>query len=155
MVSLSFILPCLAVTEQSQIDSAVCILARVAWLHPVSQTLVNRGGQEFEMVPRKLDKTVGAGLVGAREVLTAVYPGLKQPRKGGADIVPIARARSKSGKTGEASRGGKLEAEQIPIRGLIPGMAVHFARCCHPLPGPMRLCRPASAASPRSASSSA
>ena len=79
--------------------------------------------------------TVGAGLVGAREVLTAVYPGLKQPRKGGADIVPISRARSKSGKTGDGARGGKLEAEQIPIRGLIPGMAVHFARCCHPLPG--------------------
>ena len=79
--------------------------------------------------------TVGAGLVGAREVLTAVYPGLKQPRKGGADIVPISRARSKTGKTGEGVRGGKLEAEQIPIRGLIPGMAVHFARCCHPLPG--------------------
>ena len=79
--------------------------------------------------------TVGAGLVGAREVLTAVYPGLKQPRKGGADVVPISRARSKSGKSGEAVRGGKLEGEQIPIRGLIPGMAVHFARCCHPLPG--------------------
>ncbi len=53
--------------------------------------------------------TVGAGLVGAREVLTAVYPGLKQPRKGGADIVPISRARSKSGKAGEGVRGGKLE----------------------------------------------
>jgi len=23
----------------------------------------------------------------------------------------------------------------IPIRGLIPGMAVHLATCCHPLPG--------------------
>ena len=23
----------------------------------------------------------------------------------------------------------------VPIRGLIPGMAVHFAGCCHPLPG--------------------
>ncbi|MAZ76206.1 MAG: hypothetical protein CMH31_02775 [Micavibrio sp.] len=23
----------------------------------------------------------------------------------------------------------------VPIKGLIPGMAVHFARCCHPLPG--------------------
>ncbi len=23
----------------------------------------------------------------------------------------------------------------IPIRGLIPGMALHFAGCCHPLPG--------------------
>jgi GTP pyrophosphokinase len=64
---------------------------------------------------------VGAGLVGAREVLTAVYPGLKQPRK-------------KSAKAGEGGR-GKKEAGQIAIRGLIPGMAVHFARCCHPLPG--------------------
>ncbi|KAF0104323.1 MAG: guanosine polyphosphate pyrophosphohydrolase/synthetase [Rhodospirillaceae bacterium] len=79
--------------------------------------------------------TVGAGLVGAREVLTSVYPGLKQPRKGGADVVPISRGRSKSAKTGEGARGSKLEGEQIPIRGLIPGMAVHFARCCHPLPG--------------------
>ncbi len=79
--------------------------------------------------------TVGAGLVGAREVLTAVYPGLKQPRKGGADVVPISRARSKSGKAAEGGRVGRLEGEQIPIRGLIPGMAVHFARCCHPLPG--------------------
>jgi guanosine-3',5'-bis(diphosphate) 3'-pyrophosphohydrolase len=79
--------------------------------------------------------TVGAGLVGAREVLTAVYPGLKQPRKAGADVVPISRARSKSGKAGDGGRAGKLEGEQIPIRGLIPGMAVHFARCCHPLPG--------------------
>ncbi len=77
---------------------------------------------------------VGAGLLGAREVLTAVYPGLKQPRKpGGADVVPISRARNKA-KAADRSR-GKKEAGQIAIRGLIPGMAVHFARCCHPLPG--------------------
>jgi GTP diphosphokinase / guanosine-3',5'-bis(diphosphate) 3'-diphosphatase len=82
---------------------------------------------------------VGAGLVGAREVLTAVYPGLKQPRKpGGADVVPISRARAKAGaKTGKPAEGGRARgaAGQIAIRGLIPGMAVHFARCCHPLPG--------------------
>ncbi len=82
---------------------------------------------------------VGAGLVGAREVLTAVYPGLKQPRKpGGADVVPISRARAKAGaKTGKPAEGGRGRgaAGQIAIRGLIPGMAVHFARCCHPLPG--------------------
>ena len=23
----------------------------------------------------------------------------------------------------------------IPIKGLIPGMAMHYAKCCHPLPG--------------------
>jgi GTP pyrophosphokinase len=76
---------------------------------------------------------VGAGLIGAREVLTAVYPGLKQPRKGGADVVPISRARNKGVKT-DAGR-NKPATGQIAIRGLIPGMAVHFARCCHPLPG--------------------
>jgi GTP pyrophosphokinase len=75
---------------------------------------------------------VGAGLVTSREVLTAVYPGLKQPqRKDGADIVPISRARNK----GAESARSKGEHGQIAIRGLIPGMAVHFARCCHPLPG--------------------
>jgi GTP pyrophosphokinase len=80
---------------------------------------------------------VGAGLIGAREVLIAVYPGLKQQRKpgsvGGADIVPISRARSKTVKSREPS--GSRENGHIPITGLIPGMAVHFARCCHPLPG--------------------
>jgi len=79
---------------------------------------------------------VGAGLVGAREVMTAVYPGLKQQRPGGraggADVVPITRARSKA-----KAENGRAAAEsgQITIKGLIPGMAVHFARCCHPLPG--------------------
>jgi GTP pyrophosphokinase len=78
--------------------------------------------------------SVGAGLIGAREVLTAVYPGLKQSRKqGGADVVPISRAR-KAKARGETSQ-PKKESGQIAIKGLIPGMAVHFARCCHPLPG--------------------
>ena len=79
---------------------------------------------------------VGAGLTGAREVLTAVYPGLKQNRKSGADVVPISRARAKAGKASKADNArGRGEPGQIAIRGLIPGMAVHFARCCHPLPG--------------------
>jgi GTP pyrophosphokinase len=78
---------------------------------------------------------VGAGLVGAREVMTAVYPGLKQQRKtNGADVVPITRARSKAAKSGDGLRASS-ETGQIAIKGLIPGMAVHYARCCHPLPG--------------------
>ncbi|WP_421997646.1 RelA/SpoT family protein [Reyranella sp.] len=78
---------------------------------------------------------VGAGLIGSREVLTAVYPGLKQPARkdGGADVVPIARARNKA--AADAGRPVPADPNQIAIRGLIPGMAVHFARCCHPLPG--------------------
>lgn len=30
---------------------------------------------------------------------------------------------------------GKRDGDSISIRGLISGMAVHYARCCHPLPG--------------------
>ena len=79
---------------------------------------------------------VGAGLFTSREVMTAVYPGLKQPQRkdGGADVVPISRARNKA--AADAAKARKEPAgSQIAIRGLIPGMAVHFARCCHPLPG--------------------
>jgi guanosine-3',5'-bis(diphosphate) 3'-pyrophosphohydrolase len=78
---------------------------------------------------------VGAGLITSREVMTAVYPGLKQPprKDGGADVVPISRARNKA--AAEQAKAKKEQGGQIAIRGLIPGMAVHFARCCHPLPG--------------------
>src|SRR3546814_3741811 len=49
-----------------------------------------------------------------------------RPAEKPANVVPIARAR---GKPRTASR------DSIPITGLIDGMAVHLARCCHPLPG--------------------
>jgi GTP pyrophosphokinase len=81
--------------------------------------------------------SVGSGIIGAREVMMAVYPGLKQQRpaarSNGADVVPISRGR-KAAKPGESARSAG-ENGQIAIKGLIPGMAVHFARCCHPLPG--------------------
>ena len=73
---------------------------------------------------------VGMGHTTAREVLEAVYPGIKKEgmaRKIG-KIVPISKARAKKSKK-KGDRAG------IPIRGLIPGMAVHYAGCCHPLPG--------------------
>jgi guanosine-3',5'-bis(diphosphate) 3'-pyrophosphohydrolase len=85
---------------------------------------------------------VGAGVTSAREVLTAVYPGLRQQRTGarggtGAEVVPISRARKAKAGRGDApaKSGANGSSGQIAIRGLIPGMAVHFARCCHPLPG--------------------
>jgi GTP diphosphokinase / guanosine-3',5'-bis(diphosphate) 3'-diphosphatase len=33
------------------------------------------------------------------------------------------------------ARKAKTSENAVPIRGLIPGMALHFAGCCHPLPG--------------------
>ena len=71
---------------------------------------------------------VGAGQISSREVLEAVFPGTKDKESGRwAKVVPISRARR---------RKRRQEADRpVPIKGLIPGMAVHFASCCHPLPG--------------------
>ncbi|MDH5748510.1 MAG: bifunctional (p)ppGpp synthetase/guanosine-3',5'-bis(diphosphate) 3'-pyrophosphohydrolase [Rhodospirillales bacterium] len=72
---------------------------------------------------------VGAGIQTGREVLEAVFPGIKKKKKGAAQkIISLAGVRSKKDK-------GKPSENAIPIKGLIPGMAVHYAGCCHPLPG--------------------
>ena len=65
---------------------------------------------------------VGEGNATGREVVHALYP--PKPDAKPAKVVPIA-----------AARGKKALENAVPIRGLIPGMAVHFAGCCHPLPG--------------------
>lgn len=71
---------------------------------------------------------VGSGLHSGREVFHAVFPGHKAQAAAvakDADERAAVKARPK-----QKGRDGAL-----PIRGLIPGMAVHYARCCHPLPG--------------------
>jgi GTP pyrophosphokinase len=69
---------------------------------------------------------VGEGTVTAKEVVSTVYPELKNTQRQD-NVVPLGR----KGKTPER----KDRGHAVPIRGLIPGMAVHFAGCCHPLPG--------------------
>src|ERR1700732_2722930 len=65
---------------------------------------------------------VGEGHATGREVVNAAFPRDAEDRN---KVVPLARARRK----------GRSAETAVPIRGLIPGMAVHFAGCCHPLPG--------------------
>ncbi len=64
---------------------------------------------------------VGSGIHTGREVVHAVYPGERDKAD---KVVPIGPRRRK-----------KPNDLAVPITGLIPGMAVHFAGCCHPLPG--------------------
>jgi GTP pyrophosphokinase len=64
---------------------------------------------------------VGEGLHTGREVVHALHP--PKPEQRAAKVVPLVTAR------------GKKPENAVPIRGLIPGMAVHYAGCCHPLPG--------------------
>src|SRR5271163_579209 len=65
---------------------------------------------------------VGQGLATGRAVINAALP---QQQDAKAKVVSLARARRKVGYNDTA----------VAIRGLIPGMALHFAGCCHPLPG--------------------
>ena len=75
---------------------------------------------------------VGKGLFTAGDVIRSIAPKPKgRPKKprtadDDAKVVPFpARDRASDGADGPA----------IPIRGMIPGMAVRYANCCHPLPG--------------------
>ncbi|MHA1538530.1 MAG: RelA/SpoT family protein, partial [Alphaproteobacteria bacterium] len=66
---------------------------------------------------------VGDGTLAASAVVDAVLPGAKTAAGTGGKIVPLRRRKAADG------------GDAVPIKGLIRGMAVHFAGCCHPLPG--------------------
>jgi GTP pyrophosphokinase len=67
---------------------------------------------------------VGEGLINRTQVFEVIFPDRK------------ATAVAKKGSLLERLRKKPVKASQaIPIKGLIPGMALHFAGCCHPIPG--------------------
>jgi len=73
---------------------------------------------------------VGEGLIPKGDILRAVFPDrVMQARKKKSSL--LSRFKPKK----EALDGAKPKTNQLPIKGLIPGMAIHFAGCCHPLPG--------------------
>jgi guanosine-3',5'-bis(diphosphate) 3'-pyrophosphohydrolase len=71
--------------------------------------------------------TIGEGALSPRAVLEALRGGKPAPVAGDVEdkVVPLRRARSSPPPANIDSR----------IRGLLPGMAVAYAGCCHPVPG--------------------
>jgi GTP pyrophosphokinase len=71
---------------------------------------------------------IGAGNRTTRDVAVVLFPPEKQPQTPDEEI---------EAKVLPFPPKAKLKGKErpLPIRGLIPGLAVHFARCCHPLPG--------------------
>ena len=63
------------------------------------------------------------------DVLKAVYPAYKQSK-----LEKVVKA-IKVPRFKRMPKKDKTKGEPLKIKGLIPGMAVHFAGCCHPLPG--------------------
>ncbi len=72
---------------------------------------------------------IGAGNLAARDVFKAIFPGHQSQQS---------QQKKDSFNPELLSTGPRKPVTKdtpMPIKGLIPGMAVHFARCCHPLPG--------------------
>ena len=69
---------------------------------------------------------VGEGVINRIDVVKALYPKEKVSESKLTNPLSLLRFRTK-----------KVPKEEKPveIQGLIPGMAIHFAGCCHPLPG--------------------
>ena len=73
---------------------------------------------------------VGSGHLTARALAEAVYPGLKSKSNTAETAVSLTQAQKRQ-PNGPAG----LKPDAVSIKGLIPGMAMHMAGCCHPLPG--------------------
>ena len=73
---------------------------------------------------------VGSGNIAGRTVLETVYPELKSKMDNNQEIISLAQVRNRHPKIAT-----DLGSNAISIKGLIPGMAMHLATCCHPLPG--------------------
>lgn len=69
---------------------------------------------------------VGEGLITGWDVMKAVYPAYKQSK-----LEKVVQAI----KVPAFKKSKKKSQNPLQIEGLIPGMAMHFAGCCHPLPG--------------------
>ena len=66
---------------------------------------------------------VGAGTITGHQLVAIAYPEAKVAAK---QPVSLKRRRAKTDTSDDHA---------VAIRGLIPGMAMHYAACCHPLPG--------------------
>ena len=67
---------------------------------------------------------VGEGLLNRIQIFEAVFPNKKVKTESKSSQTILSRFTKK-----------KTSAPPVPIKGLIPGMAIHFAGCCHPIPG--------------------
>ena len=67
--------------------------------------------------------SVGNGNTGPKDVVHAVYPELRQSARAPRMIPPL------------TSRAPSRPGGSLVVSGLLPGMAVQYAGCCHPLPG--------------------
>lgn len=105
----------------------------------IARRVVADGGRKF--AEKALDPALEKfGLNGVEDLYAALGEGLHTegelaaavtgpPEQPSDDEVALKRVMKKP------QSAEKKKSQALPLKGLIPGMAVHYARCCHPLPG--------------------
>jgi GTP pyrophosphokinase len=73
---------------------------------------------------------VGEGIINRSEVIRSLFPEKKSTASTMKSRFSFLGFKKKLSTTSNKSK-----ENAIPIKGLIQGMAIHFAGCCHPLPG--------------------
>ena len=73
----------------------------------------------------ELYEQLGQGHLSEKQAMEAIFPG-NSLKVDYAKAIAMPRDKNRTRKAGDHA---------IPIKGLTPGMAVHLAECCHPLPG--------------------
>lgn len=70
---------------------------------------------------------IGEGQVTEKELVTCLFAVTHLPQNMDANVIPLLPSKRQAKQS--------QKKQPLAIRGLIPGLALHFARCCHPLPG--------------------
>jgi len=73
---------------------------------------------------------VATGIIGSKDVIHAAYPELRAPRA--PRVLPAFMG---GALTARSLRSAPKGDSGLPITGIVAGMDVHYAGCCHPLPG--------------------
>lgn len=105
---------------QAMLDRAFRVATGDSFPGADAETLLRFGADGDEA----LAETVGRGDVPAADVVAAAVP------------AELLEAGSPAGNAEAGAPGGRTNGvAAVPIRGLTPGVAVHYAGCCDPIPG--------------------
>lgn len=74
---------------------------------------------------------VASGSISARDVVNAAFPELRAPQRN-MEPMGLVAPRGRLGRSGQQKQ---TSVPAAPITGVVAGMQLHFAQCCHPIPG--------------------
>lgn len=100
-------------------------------LEPAAKALRQSGVEE-------MFHAVASGSLTARDVVHAAYPELRGGATRPVEPIALVAPRGRLGMPGGRSGGGERRQVAVPvapITGIVAGMQLNFAHCCHPVPG--------------------